>query len=117
MLLRGQRVDHRDRRPARPLLELLVRVHADGERIEVARQRTRGVGQRLPARQLQLLGREVHGGAAELRHAGRERDTRARRMLREVQAERRAREQRLLRVEPQLDGAVEDRLRFGGAEV
>ena len=55
MLVRGQRVDHRDRRPLRPRLELGVLVRAHGERVEVARERARRVGQRLAARELQLL--------------------------------------------------------------
>ena len=91
MLGRGERVDHRHRRPLGPRLELLVRVRSDGERVDVARQRARRVGQRLAARELQLVGAQRDRRAAEVRHRDRERDARPRRVLREVEAEGRSR--------------------------
>src|SRR5204862_5865265 len=84
---------------------------------EVPRERACCVGQRLAARELQLVRREWDRDAAELRDPGRERDARPGRMLREVEAERRAGEQRLLRLGPELDRAVEDRVRLGDREV
>src|SRR4051794_27961794 len=92
-------------------------MHAHRERVEVARERARRVGQRLAARELQLLRRKVHRRAAHLHHAGGERDARARRVLREVEAERRTGQQRLLRVGAQLHRVVEDRLCLGGREI
>jgi hypothetical protein len=94
-----------------------MRVDAHGERIEITREGACSVRQRLTARELQLFRCEVDRGASELRHACRERDAGARRVLREVEAERRTGEERLFRVLAELDRIVEDRFGLGRDEI
>jgi hypothetical protein len=97
----------------RDLLELLVVERADDERVEVAREGRRRVADRLPARELQLVGSEADGVAAELRDRDLERDARPRRRLAEEQPERPPRQQRragvriLLQLERQRDGRAQ----------
>ena len=93
MLVRGERVDHRDRRRLGPRLELVVRERADRERVEVAREHLRRVLERLAARELHLAPAvSVIARAAELRRSRpRTRRACASRACAKIEAERRAR--------------------------
>ena len=117
MLLVGERVHDRDRRGLRPFLELRLRERANRDRVEIRREHACRVGERLAARELQLLGLERDRRAAELCDRNRERDARARRRLLEQQAERASRQPRLVAVELELGCEVEHRFRLGGREI
>ena len=121
MRLVGEGVQHRDRGGLCELVHLALRVRAHGERVEVAGEHARRVGERLAARELQLFGSELDSDAAELRDRNLERDARARRVLAEEEAERTALEQavRLARgLQPlQLVRTVEDRFELGRRQV
>src|SRR6059058_2060050 len=70
----GEAVDHRDRRVARQLLHVLLREGADHQAVEVAREDSGRVAQRLPTTELEVGGGEVEAVPAELGDADLERD-------------------------------------------
>ena len=74
MVLVGERVDDRHRRPARQLVDRLLRERADHDRGDVAGERASGVGDRLAAAELQLLRRQRDRRRAEPGSRRRERD-------------------------------------------
>ena len=116
--LGGEHVDHRDRAVLGELLEHLVRpgAHADGG--DVAREHERRVAHRLAARELQLVGAQHDGVAAELVHADVEREPRARGGL--LEDERHAapcERARAERVGLQLERAVEQRVELARREL
>ena len=88
MVLVGERVDDRDGRPARELLDGLLGERADDDRGHVAGQRAGRVGDRLAAAELQLLRRQRDRRRSEPRRRGRERDARPRRRLLEDAGDR-----------------------------
>ena len=69
MVLVRQRIDHRDRRRCGQLLDRRLREGADGDGIEIQRQRARGVADRLATTHLELIGPEHDRQHAE--HPGR----------------------------------------------
>ena len=79
-----QPVDHRHRRVLRQLHQRRVVEDADHDRIDVARQDPRRVGDRLAAAELHLLAGEHDRLAAELAHRDVEGDARARRGLSKI---------------------------------
>ena len=77
VVLIGECVDDRHRRPARQLVDRFLRERPDHDRRDVARQRPRGVCNRLAAAELQLLRRQCDGRCPEARDRRCERDSRA----------------------------------------
>ncbi len=91
----GQAVDHRHGGVAAPARRTHVVVEdADHDRIDIARQHARGVGDGLAAAELHLGAGQHDGLAAELAHGDVERDARARRGLVEDHRQRLAGERR-----------------------
>ena len=86
-------VDHRDRRMPGELLEIRLAVRAHDDGVEVAREDEGRVPDSLAASELELTCRQRDGGAAELRHTGREGDPRPGRGLVEDHPERPRRQQ------------------------
>ena len=80
----GQRVDDRHARGGRHLLDVALRERADDDRRAVGGHHARGVGDRLAAPELELVGPQHDRQAAEPVHGGLERDARARGRLGEV---------------------------------
>ena len=114
----GEHVDHRDLAVLGEAFEHLVRSGAHADRGDVAREHERRVAQRLAARELQLVGAQHDGVAAELVDADLEGDARARRGLLEDQRDaapvQRARGQRR---RLQLQRAVEQRRQLAGGKL
>ena len=94
------------RRPAGELVDRLLRERADHDRVDVARERAGGVGDRLAAPELQLLRRQRDRRRAEPGGGRRERDARPCRRLLEDAGDRPAAERVLVAV-----GLVLHRLR------
>ncbi len=121
MRLVGERVEDRDRRRRSEHLELRMGVGANRDRVEVAGEHAGGVLERLAARELELVVRQVERGRAEVGRRDLERDTRPRRVLAEEQTEGAPFEQavRLARalLRLQLVGEVEHGLELGGGPV
>src|SRR6266511_149904 len=69
VVLVRERVDHRHRSPLCERLDRLLRERADHDRIDVAGQRTGGVGDRLAPSELELLWRERDRRGAEPRRS------------------------------------------------
>ena len=89
-----QPVDHRHRGMAREFGHRLVVEDADHDRVDIARQHARGVGQRLAAAELHFLRGQQHRLAAELAHGDVERYARAGRRLVEDHRQRLAGQRR-----------------------
>jgi endonuclease/exonuclease/phosphatase family metal-dependent hydrolase len=87
MVQRGQRVDHGHLGLGRQLGDALVGAGADHDRVEVAGEHPRGVGDRLPPRELQLAFAEDDRRRAQLGDADLEGDPRPRRRAFEDQAD------------------------------
>ena len=117
VLFVGECVDDRNRRRVRPLVELRLEERADRDRIEVAREHARRIGERLAAGQLQLVRQQRHGRAAELGDRDGERDAGSGRRLLEEKAERPPGQARLVWIELQLGREVEDGFGLGRDEV
>src|SRR5205823_10539171 len=77
----GESVDHRHGRVARKLDQSAMVEGSDHDRIDVAREHARGVGNRLAAPELHLLTREHDGAPTKLAHGDIEGDPRASRRL------------------------------------
>ena len=92
----GQAVDDGDGRVGRELLDIGLGERPDHDRVEVAREDDGRVLDRLAAPELQVAGREVEAGAAELVDPDLERDARSRRGLLEDHPERSAGEEVVL---------------------
>ncbi len=84
MMLVGERVDHRYARGRRHVFDLALRKRADDDRVAVAGQRARSVGDRLAAAELELVRPEHDRVQAEPRGGGGKGDARARRGLCEI---------------------------------
>src|SRR5664280_3035373 len=90
----GEPVDYRHRGVARKLGHRLVIENTDHDRVDIAREHARGVGQRLAAPELHFLRGEQDRFAAELAHGDVERHACARRRLVEDHRQRLAGQRR-----------------------
>ncbi len=107
-----QAVDHGDVGRVRELVDVGLLEGADHDPVQVARQHSARVPDRLAAPELQVAGGEIERRAAELEHADLEADARSRRGLLEDHPERPALEMPVLDALPlprlQAVGEVED---------
>jgi hypothetical protein len=83
----GQPVDHRNRRVGRQIENILVGKGAGHDEVDEARQHVGGVGDRLPAAELDVAARQEEGVSTELGHADLEAHPGAGRRLLEDHAE------------------------------
>ena len=99
---------------ARELLDVVLSEGADHDGVQVPREHRRRVLERLAAAELEVAGREVEAGAAELRDSDLEGNARPRRRLLEDHSQRPAGEEVVLLAlflqRFQLVGEVEDAL-------
>ena len=113
----GQPVDHRHGRVARQLVELLRLVGADHDRVDIARQHARRVGDGLAAAELAVGGVQKDRIAAELAHRHLERDAGPGRRLLEDHRQGLAGERPVAPAVLVGDADIEDAAQLGAVEL